>query len=147
MSDTRLSPLVLVVLTTVFASVNASQKPSPYEGQNKQTARELTNHKLLVIKVWEDQYHTAIVCTSNPEDFAVRERAMASGGNACRDLFSFRSTHTDFRRALALKRGQELHIRYTPVDQDPKWTNGTNTMWTKYLRIGGRKPRRTSLAR
>lgn len=51
--------------------------------------------------------------------------------------FQFSKTHPDYRRILALQRGQRVQFRYISSDQDPKWPGGysSNIRYMKFMRI------------
>ena len=50
-------------------------------------------------------------------------------------VFWFFESHESFRKALTLHAGFEMKVEYTPIDQDPLWSEGEDTSFVKFLRI------------
>ena len=50
-------------------------------------------------------------------------------------VFLFFESHKSFRKALTLHAAFEMKVEYTPIDQDPLWSEGEDTSFVKFLRI------------
>jgi len=60
---------------------------------------------------------------------------LVGNDNNVNGTFSFFESHKSFRRALSLHAGFEMKFEYTPIDQDPLWSEGEDTSFVKFLRI------------